>query len=103
MSHSSTEGSTSHTNARQAHGLLMIRLRARLVYGDIRRKRHKGCQSKEEDGAGGGGGGGGRGHQGAHNRKCAVKRSQGDIFSRQIESGERAAGADYRLAILVAT
>lgn len=50
MSHSSTEGSTSHTNTRRAHGLLMIRLRAQLVYGDIRRKRHKGCQSKEEGG-----------------------------------------------------
>lgn len=50
MSHSSTAGSTSHTNARRAHGLLMIRLRAQLVYGDMRRKRHKGCQSKEEVG-----------------------------------------------------
>lgn len=94
MSHSSTEGSTSHTNTRRAHGLLMIRLRAQLVYGDIRRKRHKGCQSKEE------GGGAAAREMGEETPRCsqqkyAVKRSQGDIFSRQIESGERAAAADY--------
>lgn len=47
---------------------------AQLVCPDIRRKRHKGCQSKGE------GGGGDTG-----NRKCAVERSQGDIFSKQIE------------------